>query len=456
METAVVLVVREGDRRTRELRYESPATLTFGRGVDCAIVLEEVVVPPKLSRHHCELKIESPRVWVRDLGSKNGTYVGSQRVEASPEGRPVAGGDRILLGDVVIEVQVRVKFSCTSCKQVWEEKIAGSAVPVHTARVCLDCSQVAFRESLGDQGPQDAKTDGPPTIPGYQVERELGRGAMGVVYLAKKGDLPIALKVIRPENAGDARQRELFVREATLARQLKHPNIVEMYDAGEHAGALWMATEFCSGGNLEAYQEELPGRKVPIPQAVGFIIQALRGLEFAHGAEFDGFVVEGQAKQAKGLVHRDFKPQNLLLGGPNGDVVKIADYGLAKAYELASYSGLTRTGDVGGTPFFMSRWQCQNYKYAGPEVDVWSAAASLYWMITGLPPREFDNPSTWMNTVMRSMPTKIRVRNSDVNDKLARVIDSALFDMAEPSFDSAREFREALESVPATSLVSPS
>lgn len=445
---AVVLQVQEGSRRSSELRYESPALVTFGRGTDCTVVLDDPNNPPQLSRRHCALQVTPPRVWIRDLGSKNGTWLNGDRVPVTEgDGIPVASGDRVQLGDVAIDVFVKILFTCPSCKATWEEKLSGSAIPAVASRICLDCSQVQFRSEQPPVPAAPARKEGPPEIPGYTIERELGRGAMGVVFLARRGSDPVALKVILPDRAGDAKQRELFVREATLARQLKHPHIVEMYEAGEHEGSLWMATEFCSGGNLEAYQEELDRREVPIPDAVNFIIQALEGLEFAHEATFHNLAVDGQLKEAKGLVHRDFKPQNLLLGGADGRQVKIADYGLAKAYELAAFSGLTRTGDIGGTPYFMSRWQAANYKYAGPECDVWAAAASLYWMMTGYPPRDFDNPATWMNTVMRALPVKVRVRNSDIPSDLAKVVDSALFDLDKPNYPTARSFREALLAV---------
>lgn len=421
MSAQVILNVREGDRGGRLLKYGEPTVLTLGRGHDCVIVLPDPAEPPLLSRRHCELRLDPPRLWLRDLGSKNGTYLNGKKLDPTTltslpaetlgegGGFPVVSGDVIEIGDIRIEVQVNI------------------------VRTQAEVSRIA-----------EARKDSVPAVPGFDVERELGRGGMGVVFLARRSGEPVALKVILPEKAADERMRDLFMRELTLARQLKHPNIVRLIDAGEHQGALWMASEYCAAGTVEALQEQRGGR-VPVPEAVDLVCQALTGLEHAHEVALDGLELEdGAMSRARGLVHRDFKPQNLLLGGASGRVVKIADYGLAKAYALAGLSGRTSTGQVGGTPYFMSRWQAVNYKYAGPEVDVWAAAATLYYLLTGMPARDFAHASSWMETVMKSLPVKIRTRSTDVPTPLAKVIDDALFDFEQPAYPTARRLRDAL------------
>jgi serine/threonine-protein kinase len=155
-------------------------------------------------------------------------------------------------------------------------------------------------------------------------------------------------------------------------------------------------------------------------------------------------LADGSVAAGVGLVHRDLKPANLLLAGGGRPVLKVGDYGLAKAFELAGLSGKTDDGMVSGTPQFMPRRQLEDYRRARPEVDVWAAAASLYWMLTGCSPRDFPAGADPIRVVLESDAVPVRHRGVAVPGRLAEVIDGALREDGPPRFAGAAELRRAL------------
>jgi serine/threonine protein kinase len=183
-----------------------------------------------------------------------------------------------------------------------------------------------------------------------------------------------------------------------------------------------------------------------VDEAVQIALEALEGLEYCHGAD-NPFVKQkgGGYGPGKGMVHRDIKPANLFLAGSgSGRVVKVGDFGLAKAFAESGLSGGTRTGEVGGTYEFMCRQQVAQYKDAGPEVDVWSLVASLYDLLTGCTPREFGDGDRCL-TVLEADPVPISKRRPDIPLQLAELIDEALKEEPAMTFKTAGAFKRALE-----------
>ena len=452
MGAAITLNIRDAQRKPRQLCFDAPAVVSLGRGQGCTVLLTDTAEPPAISRRHCELDLAPPQGWVRDLGSRNGTFLNGKRLLCHPapdsattrpgapvEGiaTPLVGGDVLRLGDFEIEVVISYRLVCPNCNTSWAQALQGPA-PSSPSRLCDACSKTMI-PSAGS-----TPAAGAPFVPGYEMDRELGRGAMGIVHLACRDGEPIAVKTILPSRSSDASARERFIREVMLSIQLQHPNIVRVLDAGLHGDLIFLASEYCEGGTVADLVARSGGTLEPLV-AVSMMTQVLTGLEYAHHVSLtDVPVVGGHTAAARGLIHRDLKPQNLLLGGKNGRVVKIADYGLAKAFALAGISGGTNSGTVGGTPAFMSRWQASNYKYAGPEVDVWSAAATLYYLLTGTPPRDFSTRASLFEIVMREDCVPVRKRRPDVPAKLADLLDEALNDTEPPAFPSAEGLRVAL------------
>jgi serine/threonine-protein kinase len=206
-----------------------------------------------------------------------------------------------------------------------------------------------------------------PTIPGYQILGELGRGGMGVVYLAReirRGRL-VALKMIRGGACASPTELARFRREFQAAAGLKHPNIVPVYEYDEADGLPYFTMEFLAGGGLDM---RLHGIGMPVDEAGGLTESLARAVHYAH---------------YQGFIHRDLKPPNILLTAAG--IPKIGDFGLAKL--LADDQRLTPFGEVFGTPHYMAPEQIKgNPDEIGPPADVYALGAILYELLTGRPP----------------------------------------------------------------------
>ncbi|MEQ8787417.1 MAG: protein kinase [Pirellulaceae bacterium] len=234
---------------------------------------------------------------------------------------------------------------------------------------------------------EDLPADAPRNIGGYKIVRELGRGAMGAVYLARQVSLDrkVALKVIQPRMAKDPVFISRFTREAYAAAQLTHHNIVQVYDLGASAGNHYFSMEFVEGRPLTEVVHQ-QGR-LSAEAAVGYVLQAARGLHFAH---------------EHGMVHRDIKPDNLLLN--DRGIVKVADLGLVKtrgagedgdgkAAETTNEQ-LRQTIDAEqtianvamGTPAYMPPEQAEDAAHVDHRADIYSLGCTLYVLLTGRPP----------------------------------------------------------------------
>lgn len=244
--------------------------------------------------------------------------------------------------------------------------------------------------ALGASGRGAAALDVPETIGGYRVIQELGRGGMGAVYLAQQISLdrPVALKVMNAAWGSDAGFVARFTREAYAAAQLVHHNIVQIYDFGEDHRLHYFSMEFVDGKSLGELVKK-KGKLDP-EEAVGYTLQAARGLKFAH---------------ERGMIHRDIKPDNLMLNTQG--VVKVADLGLVKTPGLkeeaptgttakqerskiaeSAASSVTKAGIAMGTPAYMSPEQARDATTVDHRADVYSLGCTLYVLLTGKPPFE--------------------------------------------------------------------
>jgi serine/threonine protein kinase len=284
-------------------------------------------------------------------------------------------------------------------------------------------------------------------IKGHVFERELGEGGMGTVallYHPEKNE-HVAIKLIRPNNI-EIKKR--FLREMRNNAALQHTNVVGVRDAVAVADTLFFTMEYCEGGSIAQLLQErgLLGAE----ESVKIIMQCLDGLECAHQIEVPEVeLADGSVSSGRCLIHRDIKPANILLAGSkDAPIAKLGDFGLAHVRTLAGLSGLTRTADgAWGTPAFMSRRQATNFKYSGPEVDVWSVAATLYCMLTSEVPRDFRGASEGFSVVRDSEPISILKRNPSLPHELAGVIVEALVEWPNGQFRSAVAFRDALAEV---------
>ena len=259
------------------------------------------------------------------------------------------------------------------------------------------------------------------SVAGYRVERLLGSGAAGVVYLARDEHLnrPVALKLLPPGLAQDARFRARFVRESQLAAGLEHPAIVPIYGAGEADGLLYLAMRFVDGGDLrELIVRE--GRLEP-ERAIALLGQIAEALDAAH---------------AEGLVHRDVKPANILLAG---DRAYLSDFGLAK--HAATVSSLSRDSAFSGTIDYIAPEQIQGGEVDG-RCDVYALGCVLFECLTGRPPFQRETDLVTVFGHLKEPPPSLSALRPDLPSSIDGVIEGALAKNPDDRYSTCSGFIE--------------
>jgi serine/threonine-protein kinase len=266
-----------------------------------------------------------------------------------------------------------------------------------------------------------------PMLGRYQVEKELGKGAMGVVYLGKDPKIGrvVAIKTMALSQEFEAEEltevKERFFREAETAGRLSHPNIVTIYDAGEEHDLCYIAMELLKGGDLVPFCKA--GNLLPQDQAVNVVARAAVALGYAH---------------KQGVVHRDIKPANLMYH-PESDMLKVTDFGIARLTD----SSKTKTGMVLGTPSYMSPEQLAGKKIEGRS-DLFSLAVSLYQLLSGKLPFEGESMAQLMFKISSEPPADILAVNPSVPPALVAFLGRALAKNPDERFQTGEEFAQAL------------
>jgi eukaryotic-like serine/threonine-protein kinase len=279
---------------------------------------------------------------------------------------------------------------------------------------------------LGPEG-AGAGTVEKPMLGRYQVEKELGKGAMGVVYLGKDPKIGrvVAIKTMALSQEFEAEEltevKERFFREAETAGRLSHPNIVTIYDAGEEHDLCYIAMELLKGGDLVPFSKA--GNLLPAEKVVSIVARAAEALGYAH---------------RQGVVHRDIKPANMMYHSET-DTLKVTDFGIARLTD----SSKTKTGMVLGTPSFMSPEQLAGKKIEGRS-DLFSLAVSLYQMLSGKLPFEGESMAQLMFKIANEAPTDIRSVNPGVAVGLAAFLETALAKDPDQRLQTGEEFAGAL------------
>lgn len=445
----VVLRVTAGPSKGRSFTFFGHDMFIVGRSKDAHFRL-----PPTdryVSRVHFLVEINPPHCRLVDMKSRHGTRVNGQKVQHVD----LKDGDKIQAGKTLFRVEIRVATGDPEQTKPYPPPKPSTAqkpadVPIAKparlsgpspvtplpqgegkgVKVCPACSKKPVDHGVCPAC-ADLGNDLAQPFADYRILRELGRGGMGIVYLAiRKADgVAVALKQIRPAVAGTRGQLERFLREAAILKTLHHPNIVAFTDMGRGGDAgelIFFAMEYVTGVNGDQLLRQ--EKVLKIPCAVGIVCLLLTALDYAH---------------AKGFVHRDIKPGNILI--QQGNRVKLADFGLARVYQESALSGLTLVGEVGGTMAYMAPEQIINYRQAKPAVDQYSSAATLYRLLTGawifdLPKRIEDQ----LPIVLEEIPRPIQQRRPDVPDDLAAIILKALAKNPSARFADVSALREAL------------
>lgn len=367
------------------------------------------------------------------------------RMEHLPEMKPLMGILDFMCSSCqeVVEQERRLaedrsreRYSCSECgKDVTDmAKSDSRATELQNAALylCSDC---------GNRVRQNEK------MLSYWVIRKLGEGGIGQVFKVwhpVTGRLAAA-KQLRPivqfqDKEGRIMRR--FRREIAINGDLRHPNVVRLYEAGEYAGSPVLISEFVSGGDLLQFIDQ-NGRPLLTPsETVMLIVASLEGLEYCH---------------RKVYVHRDLKPENILLDKRNGVMVpKIADFGFARNYE--KYGGsTTKTGEFAGTYMYMPPEQIVSFKYVKPTTDIYAMGVTTYFLLTGYWPLP-DFPTyaqirsgkvaqlsrTPVQMILHDRRVPLEERRSDLPSPLCRVVNKAIEMKPEDRYQTADEFRRAL------------
>ncbi len=261
----------------------------------------------------------------------------------------------------------------------------------------------------------------------FEVQKELGKGAMGVVYLGKDPKIgrEVAIKTMALSQEFEADElaevKERFFREAETAGRLSHPNIVTIYDTGEEHDFCYIAMELLKGGDLAPYVKA--ANLLPADKAVSIVARAADALGYAH---------------KQGVVHRDIKPANMMYHAGT-DTLKLTDFGIARLTD----SSKTKTGMVLGTPSYMSPEQLAGKKIEGRS-DLFSLAASLYQLLSGKLPFEGESMAQLMYKIANEAPTDILSVSPRVPHGLVAFLDKALAKNPDERFQSGEEFAAAL------------
>ncbi len=405
----VILDVTAGPLQGETLHIEQHDTLLFGRGADCRI---RVADDRRISRHQFLLEVIPPHACLRDLGSRNGTYVNGVKYGGRDEPkRPAESpadevfvevelkhGDQIIAGETTVLLRIEGLSLPSAAKESDKDSSDALVVPEETTERLVD------RLEVGEQ---------------------IGTGTLGVVYKVETGQdqQELVLKVVHPTTEIGKTNRAELLRAFASYQSLRHANIVGLVEHGTLRRAFYFLAEYCNEGSLDQWIEERGGKLI-LGQARPLMFQCLDGLDHAH---------------RQGLVHGDLKPQSILLHRENRKRIgRIADFGLARILEDSGSSGMTTTGKSWKNFHFLPRERLVSPRESDLRSDQWSMAAVFYHMLTGRFPRDLAGGDP-IAEILHSETVPIRDRNSTVPQPVARVIDRAL------SSDPEKRFRDAAE-----------
>ena len=259
----------------------------------------------------------------------------------------------------------------------------------------------------------------------YQIESELGRGSMGVVYSAydPQIDRRIAIKVLREDRVTSEEFVQRFLRESRSIGRLTHPNILTVYDAGKDHNTIFIAMEFLEGKTLS---EVIKERKLSIDEIVDIGVQVAGALDYAH---------------SKNIIHRDIKPSNIFITRDNRPV--IADFGIARI-EDPTVIHRTQAGLILGTPGYMSPEQVRGESVDGRS-DLFSLGVILYELTTGKPPFQGDTLPVLFREIMQDTPIEPKKEDSGVPQLLSGLIMKSLNKRPEKRFQTGRDMAQELK-----------
>ncbi len=360
-------------------------SLVIGRGSGATLRIPD----PQISRRHCEISEGEASLAIRDMNSSNGTFVNGRRVTEVE----LQIGDRVILGTNLIEI-CSSDMQVQRCSRCEAELSLSDLAQDGKDGLCLTCRKAAQLSFV---------------IPGYTIERMLGKGAFGAVYLGKRqeDDLSVALKIVKHDTIRNEADVKRFFREAESARKLVHPSIVQVYDSGEAEGYYFIAMEWVDGKSIAQHIQARGALTVRDTLRLG--VQLTDALQHAY---------------TRSIVHRDIKPDNILVH--RDGIPKIVDFGLAKSFDQSGISGLTAPGAGMGTLAYMPPEQLDNALNADQRSDIYSLGATFYHMLAGRRPFEERTTRNFILKILRESPTPLRELNPKVPASLSHLVARAM------------------------------
>ena len=429
----VNLKVTSGPYKGRIFSFTQHDTFLIGRSPDAHLCLPE---DRYFSRNHCLLEMNPPHSYLRDLGSTNGTFLNGHRVKDAF----LNNGDRIQCGETILVVEVT-----TTAPVDLSETTQDAGIPKRPVLVMVECLNCGRREQAQASAPDEHLTflcedcrielkRSPQAIPGYDMVKLLGRGGMGCVMLGReqRTGRPVAIKTLLPEFTVSDKAMRRFMREIDVAAALKHKNIVEFLDRGTHNGVVYLVTEFVDGCDASKLAENEGGR-LSYDDGISIIAQSLDALSFAH---------------AQGYIHRDFKDQNILVGGCSPNLIaKLTDFGLAKSFTQSGLSGVTMAGEMAGTLAYMPPEQLRNFRDVKPQSDIYAVGMTAYSLLTGSLALDLSRNSSVNDTIraiFEQPAVPLYQRAPQIPRPVCDIIDRALAKDPAQRWQSAGAMRNAL------------
>lgn len=398
---------------------------------------------PAASHLHFLIDTSDNRVRIIDLGSTNGLVINEKHM-GGKQGAPftdfvkLKSGDTILAGACLFRLAIVEEATATNLPVVPTGKIDDTPEEGQSAagRTTILNKDDSTARRIADSGvrrdvPAGRQENGLPAIPGFTLIEKIGEGGKGVVYRAVKDDsgAAAAIKMLALGRHRALRAMESFQREIEITRQLDHPHVIRYLADGFTGGAPYLAIEFVGGGNVDELIRENHDKRLSLQQAVPLFLQLLEAVSYMHGLS---------------LVHRDIKPKNILLDLRRGGsmAAKLSDMGLAcrvSSGELSDYMPIMTDG---GTPAYMPPEQLTDVNQAIPQSDVYSAAATLYHMLTGTLLHDFTDKDQTEAILGGKIKPILEVR-PDLPASISKVVDKALSHSPADRYENGQAFLTA-------------
>lgn len=466
---AVILSVIAGPNVGTVFNFQKHDTFILGRSRGCHLRLPE---DSYISRNHFLIEVHPPVCRILDLGSRNGTLVGRRRIH---EPTNLQDGDEISVGKTVLKVTITENddpesvFLEVQLAQMEADWRGGNRHPAERyinqippefdeEMIALEIIQREY--DLRKQGkesprqsdfikrfpqyaallklslPKDDTTDDIPKrpnlfpeAPGFEVLARVGAGSMGTVYRARRlsDQTEVALKFLNSSAVPNNHALRRFYREGRILSRLTHPNIVQYHDLSQANNQPFLIMEWVDGVDLATKVRKQGPLKLEV--ALRYLIDALQGIHYAH---------------ERGYVHRDLKPSNLIVGNtPTGEIVKIADFGLARSFD-EEQSQLTLTGVTAGTPAFMAPEQIHDFRNVRPISDQHSLAATLFYMLTGTPPFSASSSGMLYAKILDETRPNVHEFRQDIPESFSPILNRAMARDPAERYENCEVFRQVL------------